>query len=376
MKVIYTINATYNSGGMEKVLCSKANFFCEEMGYEVIIITTEQRGRNNFFEFSPKIRFIDLGINYDDTKNSGIIKRYLSTLIRKRTHFSKLKKILIKENADICISMFDRDFSFMYKIKDGSKKILEYHFCKKMKIIEQQSTIMKIVQSVRVFFWRYIVEKYDKFVVLTEEDKQEWGALKNSIVISNSIPSVPSCSSDLHYRNVLSIGRVSYQKGFDLLIEAWKYVHQKNPDWKLTIVGNGDKTDLINKSCELGIRDSIEFKSATKNIEDEYLKSSIYVMSSRYEGQGIVLIESQSYGLPIVSFSCPCGPKDIVDKETGILVDLYNVEELGRSINYLIENEELRRKMGFGAKKKSIQYLEHKIFNKWNNLFNELLNNI
>lgn len=376
MKIIYTINATYNSGGMEKVLCSKANFLCEKKGHEVIIITTEQKGRNSFFEFSPKIRFVDLGINYDDSNGKSFFSRFLLTLKKKQKHYHRLKNLLIQEKADICISMFDRDFDFLYKIKDGSKKILEYHFCKKMKVIEQQNIILKVVQSVRVFFWKYIVTKYDKFVVLTEEDRQSWGRVKNSTVIPNSIPAIPEYSSDLNAKNVLCIGRVSYQKGFDLLIEAWKYVNKQNPDWKLTIVGNGDKTDLIRRSSELGIRDSIQFKPASKNIEYEYLNSSIYVMSSRYEGLPMVLLESISYGLPIVSFSCPCGPKDIIDAKSGILVDCYNVEKLGNAINYLIENNVLRAQMGVAAKSKSIQYLENRILNRWDKLFNELLNNV
>ena len=90
MKIVYCINGTYNSGGMEKVLCNKANYFSDQLGHDVIIITTEQKGRQNFFNFSNKIKFIDLGINYDDDKNKNIFIRLYKSYKKRRIHFLKL----------------------------------------------------------------------------------------------------------------------------------------------------------------------------------------------------------------------------------------------------------------------------------------------
>ena len=135
MKVVYCINGIYNSGGMERVLMNKANYLVDVLGYEVLIVTTEQKGRAIFFRFSQHIRFIDLNINYDNDKNKALWVRMLKKQIKQRIHKKRLDKLLKMERPDICISMFDRDASFLYKIKDGSKKILEYHFSKNVKLI-------------------------------------------------------------------------------------------------------------------------------------------------------------------------------------------------------------------------------------------------
>lgn len=370
MKIVYCINGTYNSGGMEKVLCNKANYFSEQLGYDVTIITTEQKGRDNFFNFSNKIKFIDLGINYDDDNYKSIFVKLYESNKKRKIHFLKLMEILERIKPDVCISMFDRDFSFLYKIKDGSKKILEFHFCKQMKVIEQKNIVMKAIQYIRIQTWRNIVKKYDKFVVLTEEDKHDWGNLKNITVIPNSISQTNNKQAKLQNKNILSIGRASYQKGFDLLLKAWAQSTKKHQDWTLTIVGGGNKDYMIELIKKLRIENNVILKQPITEISNEYLNASIYVMSSRYEGLPMVLIEALSYGLPIVSFACPCGPKDVIgDNISGILVENYKIKELSHAINRVIENKEERLKMGNEAIKKAQCYAEEIIMKKWTELF-------
>lgn len=362
MKIVYCINGTYNSGGMEKVLCNKANYFSEQLGYDVTIITTEQKGRENFFNFSNKIRFIDLGINYDDDKNKNIFIRLYKSHKRRKVHSAKLMEVLEDIRPDICISMFDRDFSFLYKIKDGSKKILEFHFCKKMKVIEQKNIVMKTIQYVRVNTWKNIVKKYDKFVVLTEEDKNDWGVLNNITVIPNSISLTNNEHAKLQNKKVLCIGRASYQKGFDLLLKAWAIIEKEHKDWQLTIVGGGNKEYMVDLIKKLRIENSVILKQPTTEISKEYLDASVYVMSSRYEGLPMVLIEALNYGLPIVAFACPCGPKDIIkNNDCGILVEKSNIKELSLAINRIIENKDERLRMGERAVRKAQLYSEESL---------------
>ncbi|WP_299231493.1 glycosyltransferase family 4 protein [uncultured Bacteroides sp.] len=373
MKIIYTINSTYNSGGMEKVLCNKVNYFCKELGFDVIIITTEQKNRENFFSFDQKIKFIDLAINYDDDLNTNRVIRFFRERKKRKLHKRFLERIIYQEKPDICISMFDRDFNILHKIKDGSKKILEFHFCKKMKVLEQKNPMMKLIQFLRIKGWENIVSKYDRFVVLTDEDKKHWGNIKNINVIPNSMEINTSNHSDINKKNVLSIGRMSYQKGFDMLVQAWQKVIKIHPEWKLTIVGGGEKESIRKKICKLGLNNNIELKPPTHNIEHEYVNASIYVMSSRYEGLPMVLIEAMSYGLPIISFSCPCGPKDLIDKEYGILVKPNNIEELANSIIMLIESKEKRLYLRNQSLKRAKDFSKDRIMNIWVNLFNDLL---
>ncbi len=375
MKIVYCINGTYNSGGMEKMLMNKANYCADVLGYEIIIVTTEQKGRTHFFAFSPKIKFVDLNINYDEDKNLNILVRLLLKEKKKRLHRRRLTRLLYEVSPDICISMFDRDMSFLWKIEDGSKKILEYHFSKNAKVLGASSALVRFLQKIRIFFWIDIIRNYDRFVVLTEEDKVAWGNLPNCCVIPNFLTELPDKTSTLSHKRVISVGRLSYEKGFDLLINAWYIVHRMCPDWQLFIWGNGEQhKELSEQLDKLHLLDSVYLMPATSQIGNEYLNSSIYAMSSRYEGFGMVLLEAMSYGLPIVSFSCPCGPVDLVSTSVGSLVPVGDIKQLAQKLILLMEDQNLRKELGDNARKEIRRYLQSEIMIKWDYLFRSLLN--
>ena len=374
MKVVYCINGIYNSGGMERVLMNKANYLVDVLGYEVLIVTSEQKGRAIFFRFSQHIRFIDLNINYDNDKNKALWVRMLKKQIKQRIHKKRLDKLLKMERPDICISMFDRDASFLYKIKDGSKKILEYHFSKNVKLIEATNFFTRCLQRIRIYSWNIWIQKYERFVVLTEEDKRAWKGLSNIVVIPNGVSFFPNETALLQKKRVLSIGRLCNQKGFERLIAAWKIVNDFYPDWQLCIYGDGDKRNELYKSItNLKLDNSIRLFPATSDIGGEYLQSSIYVMSSRYEGLPMVLLEAMSYGIPVVSFACPCGPKDVITHgNDGFLCENGNIERLADAILVLIADTELRKKMGKSARIKSLQFSQKEVMNLWKEMFIEI----
>lgn len=372
MKLIYCINATYNSGGMERVLMTKANYLSDIVGYEIVIITSQQHGKANFFPFSKRIQFYDLGINYDDIKGNLILQIFKKWL-KKRRHKHLLTDYLYQLKPDICISMFDYDFDFLYKIKDGSKKVLELHFCKKQKIIEASNLIIRFLQTLRIGRWEGIVAKYDKFVVLTEEDRCSWKNLKNIVVIKNPILRIPDTKSKCDSKCVLSIGRISYQKGFDQLIKAWKIVISHFPEWKLTIVGGGDSTALKKQINDLSLTGKVTIKPATNKIEEEYLNCSVYIMASRYEGLGMVLMEAMSYGIPVVAFACPCGPKDLIQSQYGTLVENGNINALASALMDWMDNEEKRKIGGEKGREYIGQFILENIMEQWLSLFKSLL---
>lgn len=372
MKIVYCINGTYNSGGMERVLMLKANYLVEKVRCEVSIVTTQQFGRRNFFEFSPKIHFYDLGINYDEFKHENLLIRSIDKLKKMRRHRKQLACLLSQLRPDVCISMFDFDFEFLYDIKDGSKKILEYHFCKDQKVIEANNLVMKMIQRIRILVWKRKIVQYDKFVVLTNEDRMAWGNLSNICVIPNFLPSLPDIKAELINKKVLSIGRISFQKGFDLLVQAWSLVSCSYPDWKLIIRGNGDSTKLWNMINKLHLSESIFIKPATDNIQEEYLNSSLFVMSSRYEGLPMVLLEAMSYGLPIVTFACPCGPRDIIQHSYGTLVSKGDIHALADAIKDWIAHKEKRKSGGINARVAVSQYSQDEIMRSWIELLNSM----
>ena len=158
------------------------------------------------------------------------------------------------------------------------------------------------------------------------------------------------------------------------MLEAWKIVINKRNDWVLKLVGEGEQKKVLIEQCKmLGIEKTVIFKETTKNMMEEYRNASMFLMTSRYEGLPMVLLEAISFGVPCVSFNCPHGPADIIKNgENGILVENESIEEFANAILKLIDDEDLRKKMGKAAIESSKDYLPERIMPQWIDLFNKL----
>lgn len=220
-----------------------------------------------------------------------------------------------------------------------------------------------------------LVNKYDKFVCLTYEDKEYWISNSNLVVIPNFISHYPLKCASLKSHTVIAVGRLSYQKGYERLVDAWRIVTQYHPFWVLKIFGSGEKRDYVNNCIiESNLEKVIEIHEPTSDIQREYLNSSIFVLSSRYEGLPMVLLEAMSCGLPVVSYDCKCGPKDIIeDGVDGFLVREGDIDDLARKIMLLIESEDLREQMGTKAYQKSKLYSQETIMAKWEEVFESVI---
>ena len=367
---------------MERVLTQKANWLVRH-GYEVVIVTTDQRGRAPYFALDGHIKTYDLGINYD-ADNGHLLSKLLHYPIRQWRHRRRLTTLLKQLKADVVICMFNNDVSFVYKIKDGSRKILEAHFSKYKKLQYGRKGLWRLADSWRTWREEHIVKKYDRFVVLTHEDKALWGDMPNITVIPNSGPANGSLSPDPSpvregrlsrylFMRVLAVGRLDYQKGFDRLINIWKQalstVHcpLSIAGWQLDIVGDGPlREELQTKINQLGLQESVHLLSPTSDIQSVYLRSSIFVLTSRYEGLPMVLLEAQAYGLPIVSFACPCGPRDIITNDVnGYLIDPQDESAFARRLIALMNDPSLRERLGQAALQASERFTEGHIMQQW-----------
>lgn len=383
MKLVFCTPQIIGSGGVERVLAQRLNYFVEKFGYDVTVITTENNSiiyenKPLFFYFNSKIKIIDLRINYIDVLSCSFIKNKIKINLLKSNHLKRLNTIVNEIKPDILISLGDVDRNITYKSNYKCKKILEHHVSKKCFTGEltKNNFLDKLKIKYREYREKSYITKYDKFLVLTEEDKQAWGDERIKVV-NNPLPFDSEEVSNCKNKKIISIGRLDEQKGFDILIDVWKKVNAKHPDWILEIYGEGSLRKKLQEKIDLlNLEDSLILKGNEKNIQSKYLENSIYVMSSRYEGFGMVLIEAMSCGLPLISFDCPCGPKDIIkDGENGFLVEFGNIEEMAEKINYLIENEEKRIEMGKKSKELSCNYSEEKIMKQWKELFENLLEN-
>jgi len=373
MKIIYCIACTCHSGGMERVLANKANYLTGH-GYEVVIVTTDQQGLPPFFPLAEQIRCIDLGINYEENNGKSFANKLLHYPLKQYRHQKRLAAILKREKPDITVSMFCNDAGFITRINDGSKKVLEIHFSKFKRLQYNRKGLWRLADLWRSKQDEKTVRRFDKFVVLTEEDKGYWGNLPNITVIPNANTFATSQAAALENKKVIAIGRYTYQKGFERLIEAWNILSPGFPGWKLDIIGNGEERDKLQDLIHAYHLDGqVTLVSPTKSIDKVYLDASVLVMSSRYEGLPMVLLEAQAFGLPIVSFACKCGPKDIVaNGETGFLVEENDIEGLARQLVKVMKDKNLRKQMGRKAKEASLRYAEDAVMAKWTALFDSL----
>ncbi|ECV9672094.1 glycosyltransferase family 4 protein, partial [Campylobacter jejuni] len=218
---------------------------------------------------------------------------------------------------------------------------------------------------------------YKSLILLSNKQKYLWQSHNNICNIANFVPFIPSKTSDLSQKIVLSVGRMALedQKGFLRLIDIWKIVQKDEnyKEWKLHIVGDGPlKEELQNKIKFNNLESSIIIKPFTKEIEKEYLQASIYAFSSHFEGFGMVLAESASYTIPSVAFDINTGPSDIIENEkSGFLIKDGNLQEFADKICLLMDNENLRKQMGQNAKKKiQNEFSKEIIMQKWIKLIN------
>lgn len=377
MKLVYCILDHTPAGGTERALSIQANYFAEK-GEEVHIVTTEKTENNAFYSFSSEIRIHNLDINYREVDNAFSLSSVISRIRKGRVHKKKLSELLFSIKADFVFTMYGHEMSFLYKIKDGSKKIIEFHFSKDYRSIHNKYFGRGLFKSGFALFkeWRkrLFINRYDSFVVLTNGDAKKWGNLKNIVVIPNAVSINAVTETVPEAKRVICVARLSAEKGLNYLIDAWKTVSEKHPDWILDIFGTGDmKADLISRIKSMGLEKSCFINAPVKNIFEEYRKSSIFVLSSLYEGFGLVLIEAMSCSLPCVSFSCPYGPEEIITNGSdGYLVPVMDVNGLADRICNLIEDDELRTFMSRNAYCKSQKYSIVEVMKKWENLLGSI----
>ena len=377
MKIFYIYTALVTKGGADRVLIEKANWLAEH-GYEVTFVTDTQMGRPPVFPLSEKITLHDFAIDFSQEYGHGFLLRIWWYLKLMREYKRMLKNYLMKERPDIVITTLGRDLDFLTSIKDGSVKIGESHIARKFSrnfhLMEQQGGLHKFLAKYGRWRQERVVRKLDALVLLTQQDATSWNGTTQTYVIPNSIPFYPDKSSSCENKRAICVGRLNEQKGLDYLIDAWHIVAKKHHDWKLDIFGAGEiKEDLQQRIKQYNLSGCITINEPTSHIFEEYLKSSVYVMSSRYEGFGMVLLEAMSCGVPCVSFDCPYGPSDIINNgEDGILVEHLNTQALADGICKLIEHPELRKNMGVKAKENIKRFSREKVMAQWTELFNKL----
>lgn len=375
MKLVYLIHSTYNPGGMERVLLNKVTWLVGKMGWDVTVVTTDQHGRQPFYPFPEGVKMIDLGVNYSEDNGTPFLQKLLGFLKRRRLHEKRFKALLEQIRPDVVDCFYPGECSFVPGLKDGSKKVMELHQSKLFHHQYNRTGLMGLADKVRARMDERLVRKFDRFVVLTEEDSKMWGEMPSIRVIPNAANFIANSYSDCTAKRVIAVGRLDYQKSFDRLVLVWEKVHEKMPDWRLDIFGQGEWKEMLQGMIdERGLQDCVRLNGPTKDIGKEYAESSMLVMSSHYEGFPMVLVEAMACGLPAVCFDFKCGPRDIIEeRENGLVVPDGDIEGLAEAIVRLMKDEELRKRMGENAKRVVETYSEERVMGQWINLYEETI---
>lgn len=385
MKIVYFFPNLKDSAGTERMLNVKANYLADVLHHEVTIITYRQFDDPIFFEFSDKIKFVHFNIHDPSSQLKGLGYLEKRKLYKNfmQTYRQKVEEYLYNNQTDIAISMyFGAEHKFLPLIKDGSKKLMEYHFhfdiTPLSKKLKEKWSLKNLKMKLQTWLFQRTLNKYDKIVVLTKQDEEEWGKFFSNVTnIPNPITILPIIANP-EIEKVLAVGRFTYQKGFNYLLDAWAIVNKDFPNWQLDIYGTGElEQDLKNQIKELNLGNSINFFEPRKDINKVFSQHSIFALSSRFEGFPLVLIEALSCGLAPVAFECKNGPKQMMgdNQLKDFLVQPFDVNEFSEKLKTLMQNKELRAKMSTEAIKVSQRYQLDSIMQVWENTFKKLIKN-
>ncbi len=377
MKIAYCIYQMGVGGGIERVTTSKINWLVAH-GHEVMILACDYDGRPAFYGLDPSVKILNAAIYYAEDFAKPLHKRISCTLSRMHQHKLWTKEILMRERFDIVVTTHVLETSFLPSIADGSRKVLELHNSVEAYQREKQPKKWSLHQLlVKCYEWRdrYNLGRFDAVGCLTQEDYALRGMPKNMVVIPNPLPFEHIASHDLRREKViLAMGRMAKQKNFLELLDIWQMIRHRFPDWTLRLVGHGDEQDAIfSKIKQLNMEAQVEVYPFSTDVISHYQSASIYVMTSLFEGMPMTLLEAQACALPIVSYACPCGPRDIItDGEDGFLISQGDTKLFAECLVQLMSDEDLRQRMGAQAYESSRRFTQDNVMNQWVDLFERI----
>lgn len=366
-----------NLAGIERILTCKMNYLADNSCHEVYLVTYAQQDIPISFQLNDKITYRPINAPIPQRKGFTVlkwIKLYFSARRVFKKQFCHLINTVLPDLV-ICtgyaFSVLDIIINTSQQI--GAKTIIESHV--KSDTVSMKKYVYNPIIA-RIFsIWDYIIlrslKEADCIVTLTHDDKLFWIQYAKRVeVIPNILTITPQKVIDYRNKRVIAAGRYVRQKGFDLLLEAWHLIEKKYEDWHLYIYGNEDRSPYQRIVDKYQMNSNVHLMPATKDIAQEFSKSSIFVLSSRFEGFGLVLAEAMSCGLPCISFDCPYGPHDIItNEEDGILVKNGNIRALTEAIERLMADGNLRQSMGVKAINNVARFAPKEIMSQWEQLF-------
>jgi glycosyltransferase involved in cell wall biosynthesis len=377
-RVLIFITAAWGMGGTIRTTLNLAGHLASQ-GYEVEVISLG-RGRDKpfFGDFPPGVRVVLLEDKRPSAKRSRLhrlLASRSSVLIHPRERAAKGFNLWVDLQL---VRALRRKAGFLITTRPGLNMLAADLAPPGLTLIGQEH--MNLPEHPKELR-KAMPRKYpglDVLAVLTEGDRAAYekhlGASIPVVRIPNTIREMGTAKADLSSKTVLAAGRLTPQKGYDMLIPAFAQVAAKHPDWRLRICGDGPRQEqLEGLIAEHGLEDAVTLAGPSKDLGGEMATASMFVLSSRFEGLPLVLLEAMGQGMAIVSFDCPTGPADVVeDHRNGLLIPPRDVDGLAAGMLELIEDDDLRRRCAAGAIETAREYSMDTVGPQWEKLLREL----
>lgn len=370
MKLLYFVNSLTNSGGIERILVDKVNYLAglSALSYEIHMAYFGKKDDALFYQLHSSISLHPIAIEGDS-------KSFSKRLMVVPNLYKEVKRIVKEISPDIIINENMRLVSYILPFTfKHIPRIYVIHFSYEgLMIMDKESFHNPFKQHVMMWLRETLLKRYEKFIVLTEYDKQMWNA--PSVEVIPNFTNIHSTDlSQLNNKKAICVGRLEYQKDMPMLIRAWKLVVEKEPEWMLDIWGQGseysDLKDLIKK---LNLERHVSLRGVTNNVEEEYKKASLFVLASRYEGFALVLLEAMNMGLPCITFDIPGCNNIIQNNINGLLVKRRSEIDFANAIlSYIHMQYAEKQRLQKKALSMIEKYSKDNVMKKWMSLFDEL----
>lgn len=373
MKLIYVVRSLHPVGGIERTLTDKANWLVAH-GHEVMFVTYKQGGNSVSFPLDNRVKLIDLKCSILTLFKYSIYNRlfkYFSLSRKFQKCFRNVLKDFMPDVISVAIPNAEEFVWEVVKVSGSTRVVIESHVA---------YDYLSYGRS-RTDFFLYLFHSplkaicnSDSLIVLTGSDADSWKlkGVKKIIVVPNPVSFYVDNVQDAvkDEKRIIAVGRLVSQKRFDRLIEAFALIANQYPQWYVDIYGEGElRTVLEQQVLTKGLPGRINFYNYTSDLVSEYMKSQFLVLSSDYEGFGLVLVEAMACGLPVVSTKCPHGPSEIIENGvTGLLSNL-DANDLASQMEWMISHQEERRIMGVKAHEAAASYRKDDIMKKWESAY-------
>lgn len=371
MRILYVFHSLAVWGGIERVLVDKMNHLAKMYDDEVFMLTTDQGNHSVPYQLEPKVHLEDLGICFHHQYRHRGVKRWMMAHRLSCLYEKLLSERIQVINPDVivCTTSNYQDINLLVRLKKDIPLVVESHsICRAT--LGQKGLKNRFTD----YMYRWGLTKAQVIVALTEEDAADWRSIHPCVrVIPNIVHLNDGNVSSYDHKRVIFVGRLDYQKRPMEMIEIWRMVYPKFPDWHLDIYGEGQQLQELEDVVH-SLDMHIHIHQPTEHIFEAYRNSSILVSTSSFEPFGLVIPEAMSCGLPVVAYDCPFGPQTIInDGDNGFLVENNDRRAFADRLCLLMSNISLCKKIGQVASLSVQQYSAEVIMPKWRELFLGLL---